>query len=182
MPSSMVVKILWVLTALVAACDGRVYVRDGVTDGDRFSLPTTLSENPDPITQAWAAYSLSRSVCQLEMGGENPARNSSLDCEVSARQALAQRWNELKADRALAGQEVPANGESMYLDTLAKIHAADVLEGYSWKYLRKRHWAEAAPEARSAFEEWREVHLKKRHKPQTRIVGSWGFASTTAER
>ncbi|MEO1580640.1 MAG: hypothetical protein AAFR91_02280 [Pseudomonadota bacterium] len=178
MPSSITIRMLLVLVTLVAACDGRVYVRDGVTDGNRFSLPTTLTENPDPVTQAWAAYSLARSVCQLEMGGENPARNSSLDCEVSARQALAERWNELRADRALAGMEILATRESMYLDTLAKMHAADVLEGYSWRYLRKRHWADASPEAQSAFEQWRELHLETRHKPRTRIVGSWGFAST----
>lgn len=163
------------ILAFMAGCDGRIYVRDGVTDGNRFSLPTTLAQETDPVVHAWAAYSLAKSICQLEMGGSNPARNSSLDCEVSAREALAERWRELIADRAISGTTVKADRETDYLEQNAEMHAAGVLDGYSWRFLRRRGWRQPSSEVLHKFDEWSEKYLEVQHKPYTRIIGSWGY-------
>ncbi len=65
----------------VAACSGEVYLRDGVTDGDTFYLAERALSDTDPVLQSWVGYSLARSACQLLIGGDNPARESSFDCE-----------------------------------------------------------------------------------------------------
>ncbi|MDH3835039.1 MAG: hypothetical protein OES34_12915, partial [Nitrosopumilus sp.] len=66
---------------LITGCNKEIYVRDGVTDGDTFYLAPVASVDTDPALQSWVAYSLAKSVCQLELGGDNPARQSSYDCE-----------------------------------------------------------------------------------------------------
>lgn len=155
----------------VAGCNGSIYVRDGVTDGDRFSLPPHAYMSEDPVLQSWVAYGLARSVCQLEMGGPNPARNHAFGCELDAREALVARWREL-------GERVADDAEAAgYLDTLAAAEAAGHLDEYVWHYLRRRGWQQPAELDTPAFERWRRVRLPRGHRPQTRIVGSWGYAS-----
>ena len=73
---------------LLAACNGDIYLHDGVTDGDTFFLSTQAMAVDDPVTQSWVSYSLTRSTCQLNNGGENPARDNSFDCELLAREHL----------------------------------------------------------------------------------------------
>ena len=72
----------------LAACSGSVYTSDGVNDGDTFYLAPRAWADDDPVLQSWVAYSLTRSACQLELGGENPARNNDYGCEYTARRHL----------------------------------------------------------------------------------------------
>ena len=68
-------RFLWLFSlSLLVACNGEIYTRDGVTDGVAFYLAPVAFASDDPATQAWVAYSLMKSVCQLEIGGDNPAR------------------------------------------------------------------------------------------------------------
>jgi hypothetical protein len=82
-----VTRLTWLplLCAVVHACSGQVYVKDSVTDGDTFFLAPVAMGNAAPVLQSWVRYSLMRSACQLEMGGPNPARATSFDCELKAR-------------------------------------------------------------------------------------------------
>ena len=161
-----------VACALVAGCNTSIYVRDGVTDGDRFSLPPHAYMSEEPVLQAWVAYGLARSVCQLEMGGPNPARNQSFDCEFGAREALVTRWREL-------GERIPEDPEqAAYLDALTAAESAGHLDEYVWHYLRRRGWQRPPGIDTDAFDRWRRSNLARGHRPQTRIVGSWGYAST----
>ncbi|TQV67750.1 hypothetical protein FKG94_24785 [Exilibacterium tricleocarpae] len=169
-----------ILTLLVA-CDGHIYVRGGLTDGDTFYLPSYVYGNQDPVLQSWVAYSLSRSVCQLEEGGENPARNHSFDCEFSARMTLIERWAELGSpatggDNLLSGEF----GDAAYLDTLSQIRRGGFLREYIWHYLHRRQWR-APPDLRAReFERWRLAELAADHRPQTRIIGFWGYGDAGA--
>ena len=89
-----------VLCVLLGACHSDIYVREGVTDGDTFYLSHEAMFDPDPALQSWVAYSLTKSTCQLELGGENPARASSYGCELTARSHLLDAWDEqLARDR-----------------------------------------------------------------------------------
>lgn len=163
---------LLLLGGFISACDRRIYVKDGVTDGDRFSLPPYVYASDDPVLQSWVAYGLARSVCQLEMGGPNPARNMSFDCELTAREALVTRWRQ----SVTVGEATPSE---TYLNALLDTADAGYLDEYVWHYLRRRDWT--APEALDleGFSEWRTEVLTRRHKPETRIVGSWGYALTS---
>ncbi|MEL7022577.1 MAG: hypothetical protein AAGL69_02455 [Pseudomonadota bacterium] len=161
----------------MTACDRRIYVKDGVTDGDRFSLPTILDDSGDPTVHAWAAYSLARSVCQLEIGGENPARNSSFQCELAAREALVERWNELEADRRITGEATREGPSVDYLNLMSAIYAMGVLDGYVWRYLAQPDWKAPESPAVARFDAWAKDHLPRNHRAETRIVGSWGFAA-----
>lgn len=166
------VALLGLVVALVASgCNSSIYVRDGVTDGDRFSLPPHAYVSEDPVLQAWVAYGLARSVCQLEMGGPNPARNHAFGCELGAREALVARWRELR------GRNAEDAASADYLDTLASAEAAGHLDEYVWHFLRRRGWRQPEQLDVPAFERWRRANLPRRHRPQTRIVGSWGYAS-----
>ncbi len=161
------------LVALLATgCNSGIYVRDGVTDGDRFSLPPHAYMSEDPVLQAWVAYGLARSVCQLEMGGPNPARNHAFGCELDARAALVTRWRELR-DRVT---EDPS--DAAYLDALSATEFAGHLDEYVWHYLRRRGWQRPDNIDTDGFDRWRRANLERGHRPQTRIVGSWGYAST----
>ena len=62
----------------VIASGGEIYTRDGVTDGDTFYLAPRAWADDDPVLQSWVAYSLMKSTCQLEIGGDNPARKALL--------------------------------------------------------------------------------------------------------
>lgn len=154
-----------------AGCNGSIYVRDGVTNGDRFSLPPHAYMSQDPVLQSWVAYGLARSVCQLELGGPNPARNHAFDCELGAREALVTRWREL-GDRAASE---PA--DAAYLEDLAAAESAGFLDEYVWRFLRRRGWQQPEDMDGPGFDQWRRANLPRDHRPQTRIVGSWGYAS-----
>lgn len=153
----------WILiVALVAGCNSAVYVRDGVTDGDTFHLAPRAYADPDPAARAWTSYSLARSICQLAVGGANPARVSTFDCELKGREALLTAWQ---------GQDGAADA---YLDTLAAIRAAGFLEEYVAAYLGRKEWQLPADLDVDAFEAWRRANLR-RHRPETRLMGSWGY-------
>ena len=171
--------LLLALTLAMAACDTRVYVRDGVTDGDRFSLPGFVYVDDDPVLQSWVAYSLTRSVCQLEIGGENPARNSSFDCERIAREALVERWDALGGEPVVAAEPVLQSPGAQYLDELRLVSEAGYLGEYVWLYFGERAWRKPDELALAAFRRWRKKELPRDHEAQTRIIGSWGYANAT---
>ncbi|HEU4617337.1 MAG TPA: hypothetical protein VFV10_04815 [Gammaproteobacteria bacterium] len=146
----------------IAGCSSSVYLRDGVTDGDTFFLaPRALADN-DPVLQSWVTYSLIRSTCQLEVGGENPARVSTYDCELRARRNLLDAWQENR------------KGPDPYLDTLLAVSRAGFLEEYVAYYFGKDGWQVPSDVDMDSFQEWRRTTLK-RHKPETHLVGSWGY-------
>jgi hypothetical protein len=157
----------WILLMLfggLAGCDGGIYVRDGVTDGDSFYVPPAALTSPSSSTQSWIAYSLALSTCQLQRGGENPARNSSFQCELRARKLLAERWSELAT----------VNDHDRYLDDLAKVHAAGFLAEYTHHYLMRNGWKAPAGLHTQAFAAWRKRNLRQ-HRARTRLVGSWNY-------
>ena len=67
-------NVIFTLLLVLAACNSSIYTKDGVTDGDTFYLAPRAWADDDPVLQSWVAYSLARSACQLEVGGDNPAR------------------------------------------------------------------------------------------------------------
>jgi len=158
--------LLLISLLLLHGCNNEIYVRDGVTDGDTFYLAPVASVDTNPVLQSWVAYSLTKSVCQLELGGDNPARQSSYDCELRARTVLADTWAEYRADD-------PALAD-VYLDTLVAVRDAGFLGGYTARFFGRRDWQIPDDADVNAFDEWRRQHLR-RHRPQTRIVGYWGY-------
>lgn len=157
---------LGILSAfMLAGCDGSIYVRDGVTDGDTFYLADYAITDDSADTQSWVAYSLDRSTCQLGLGGDNPAHNSSFDCELGAREALVDTWLEQRRRK---------QAEDTYLNVLAEVSSAGYLEEYVWHYHRRPGWDRPAGLELDAFEEWRRGVLH-RHEPQTRLIGSWNY-------
>ena len=165
-------RTLPLLLLVIASCNNDIYLRDGVTDGDTFYLGLNAHTDDDPVLQSWVAYSLTRSACQLEIGGENPARESSYHCESTARRHLLETWD---------SQRAAAPGiEDEYLDTLLTVRGAGYLEEYTATFLRYRHWQIPAELDLVAFDRWRRVHLR-RHAPETRIIGWWGYADDTLD-
>ena len=158
---------LLAVAALLAACNGQIYVRDGVTDGDTFYLAERALTDDDPVLQSWVSYSLTRSTCQLRIGGENPARASSFDCELAARQHLLESWAEKK--RRHGGTSDP------YLDQLAAIGEAGFLREYVAAYFGRPNWQLPSDLDMTGFDAWRRGALP-RHEPETRITGSWNYA------
>ena len=152
----------------LAACSSEIYVRDGVTDGDTFYLAPVAWADTDPVLQSWVAYSLAKSVCQLELGGQNPARQSSFDCELRARSVLVDDWDE----RRTANPTI----SDAYLDDLLSVRDAGYLGEYTAHYFGRDTWQLPATIDPSSFTEWRRTHLR-RHRPQTRIIGSWGYGA-----
>ena len=159
--------------ALLCACNGDIYVRDGVTDGDTFYLAPAAHTDSDPVLQSWVAYSLARSVCQLEMGGDNPARQSSFACELKAREVLVDAWGE---HRALN----PGLGDA-YLDALLDVNSAGYLGEYTAEYLYREGWQVPAQPGARSFRDWRRQNLRG-HRPQTRLIGFWGWQAKSASR
>jgi len=155
------------LLALVA-CDGTVYTREGVTDGDTFYLAPRAWADDDPVLQSWVAYSLMKSACQLEVGGENPARVSDYGCEFTARRHLVEAW---EAQRAAKGSA------DAYLDTLLRVRDAGFLDEYTVHYFGRSDWSVPAEVRLGDFRRWRQAHLAG-HRPETRLVGSWNYRAT----
>jgi hypothetical protein len=158
---------------LIAACNGQVYLRDGVTDGDTFYLAEYAWTQSDPVLQSWVSYSLARSTCQLQIGGDNPARASSFECELTARRLLLQTWSEQQA-------KAPESKDA-YLDDLTAVEAAGYLDEYVARFLDKSHWHKPDDLEARAFRKWQRKNLRS-HVPQTRITGSWNYARNVSGR
>ena len=157
---------LLLLIALLAACRNDVYVRDGVTSGNRYHISPQRLLDDDPVLQSWVSYSLTKSVCQLEIGGNNPARANSYGCELSSRTSLLDEW-------ALRLAENPRLYDN-YLNTLLKVWEAAYLDEYVVHYFGKKDWSVPAEVDEESFNRWRRENLRG-HKPYTRIIGSWSY-------
>lgn len=156
------------LALLLVACNGEIYVRDGVTDGDTFYLAERALHDPDPVLQSWVRYSLAKSVCQLAIGGDNPARATSFECELTAREHLLESW-------AGARAEAPATVDDRYLEELRAVAQSGLLPEYVWHYFEKAAWEPPDGLDLARFDAWRRSHLAG-HAPETRLIGSWGYA------
>ena len=150
----------------LAACSGSVYTSDGVTDGDTFYLAPRAWADDDPVLQSWVSYSLTRSACQLELGGDNPARNNDYGCEYTARRHLVGTWEEQRLEHPDASDP--------YLDALLGVRDAGFLDEYTVHYFGRRHWLVPAEVRVDDFRRWQRKHLP-RHRPRTRIIGSWNY-------
>jgi len=164
-----------VLTAILlfAGCNGEIYVRDGVTDGDTFYLSPQAFVDTDPAAQAWVSYSLTRSACQLEIGAGNPARASSYGCEMTARKHLLETWEELRT------ADEPDSRDD-YLETLLAVRDAGHLDEYVVYYFGTADWRVPAEVDMPGFHHWQGRHLKS-HKASTRIIGSWNYRDRVTE-
>lgn len=149
---------------LLAACSSEIYLRDGVTDGDTFYLSQRALVDDDPSLMSWVSYSLTLSACQLSLGGDNPARDSSFDCELMARRHLLETW-----------EEQGAAGSDDYLDTLLAVRDAGWLPEYVARHLGREHWTLPANLDPAGYSAYRRAHHPS-HRPQTRLVGSWNYA------
>ena len=158
------------LLALVSGCNSEIYLRDGVTDGDTFYLAERALTDDDPALQSWVSYSLTLSACKLAIGGDNPARASSFECELSARDHLLDTW-----------QEQGARGSDAYLDTLTAVRKDGWLAEYIASFLIRKSWQLPADLNLDGFEQYRRATLSH-HKPTTRIVGSWNYARNVRQR
>lgn len=153
----------------LTGCHGDIYLRDGVTDGNLFVVAPQAAANPDPVVQSWIRYSLSRSVCQLETGTDNPARANSFDCELGARRQLAEAWDEHTFfEPALRNR---------YLDELSTIRGAGYLDEYVADEFGRRDWSIPDDLEMDGYRRWRRSELR-RHRAETRIIGSWTYRST----
>ena len=150
-----------------SACSGEIYLRDGVTDGDTFYLAERALSDDDPVLQSWVSYSLTRSACQLQVDGDNPARASSFGCELTARRLMLDTWLEKQAFN-------PGNEDS-YLDDLAVIKHAGYLREHVARHFSKRHWDMPHDLDLAAYEGWARENIPG-HKPETRIIGSWNYS------
>lgn len=160
------VPVLW-----IAACQSGIYVRDGVTDGDAFYLAPQAMADDDPVVGSWVRYSLIRSTCQLEVGGENPARVSTYDCELTARRHLVEAWRERSG--------YDEHGGDAYLDALTAVDEMGFLPEYTVHYFGKDEWQVPDDLDTDAFDRWRRKHLRG-HRPRTRLVGYWGYRKADA--
>jgi len=149
-----------------SACNGEIYLRDGVTDGDTFYLAERALTDDDPSLQSWVSYSLTISACQLQISGDNPARASSFDCELTARRLMLETWLEKQALR-------PDN-QDQYLDDLVRIQDAGYLPEHVARHFAKRHWDMPKNLEVPAYKHWAREHIPG-HKAETRIVGSWNY-------
>jgi len=162
-----IMRILVLLALLPPlALGSEIFTRDGVTDGDTFYLAPRAHTDDDPVLQSWVTYSLMKSACQLEIGGENPARNSDYGCEFTARRYLVEAWEAQRAEHAGAADD--------YLNDLLRVRDAGFLDEYTVHYFGKKHWQVPAEVEDEKFRAWRRQNLRK-HKPQTRIIGSWNY-------
>lgn len=152
--------------AALAGCSGDIYVRDGVTDGDTFYVSQQALVDDDPALQSWVRYSLARSTCKLEMGGPNPARNSSFGCELRAREHLVEAWKEKDCDARPCGDP--------YLDALVLVEARGYLPHYVARHFRRRGWDIPDGLDLSSYRRWERRALPG-HEPETRLAGAWNY-------
>lgn len=156
-----------ILLLLMSGCDGTIYGRDGVTDGDTFYLAPIAMASQDPVLQSWVRYSLAKSVCQLEIEAEIPSRAGSFECELTARRLLLQAWDE----KTLSNQDL----EDSYLDELRCVNDAGFLAEYIAHHFGKPEWVLPDGLRPDEFRDWQKTNLP-RHKPLTRLIGYWGYA------
>lgn len=157
------------LGTAVAGCNGEIYVRDGVTDGDTFYLAPRALDDADPALQSWVRYSLMKTTCQLTLGAEIPSRANSYDCELSARRALVEAWEE----------QTPPVQANAYLDVLTTVHDAGYLGEYTAYYFGQPQWLLPPDLDTRGFEAWRNRHLRA-HQPETLLIGSWNYSRRQA--
>ena len=155
------------LILVLCACSGEIYVRDGVTDGDTFYLAERAISDDDPVLQSWVGYSLTKSTCQLQIGGSNPARESSFACELTARKLALDTWAEKRRLNPDLTDE--------YLDELLTINRAGFLDEYVAHHFRKAHWTLPDNIDVRAYRRWQRRNIPF-HEPETRIIGSWNYA------
>jgi len=158
---------LFLPAILLAACNGEVYLRDGVTDGDTFYLAPQALVDDDPVLQSWTSYSLTLGACKLALGGDNPARASSFDCERLGRRHLVETWQEQRMQHGGVA--------NAYLDTLATLHDAGWLDEYVAHYHGEPRWELPESIDTGAFHTWRRQHHPS-FRPETRLIGSWNYA------
>lgn len=151
---------------MLVACNGEVYVRNGVTDGDTFFLSPEGMTSSDPAVQSWVSYSLGLSACQLQYETDNPARASSYECELRARRLLVDSWQEKKIDAA--------GMKDQYLDALETVNRAGYLREYVAYYLSRKQWKVPVGLRLDEFADWNARNLP-RHKAQTKLTGSWVY-------
>jgi hypothetical protein len=151
----------------LAACSGEIYLRDGVTDGDTFYLPPRALSDADPARQAWVRYNLVRSTCQLQIGGANPARANSYECELTARRHLLESWHD-------SSMQEPTRIDT-YLDELATVQSAGYLDEYVVANFGNRSWRLPDDLDMKAFHNWSGAAIPD-HVPETRVIGSWSYA------
>jgi hypothetical protein len=156
------------VVVLLAACSGEIYTRDGVTDGDSFYLAPRAYQDDDPALQSWVAYSLMKSTCQLGVGGSIPSRASNYGCEFTARRHLVETWEEQRLEDSSIRDE--------YLDDLVVVRDAGFLDEYTVRYFGRPDWQVPVEVRVDDFRRWQHQHLRA-HKPETRIIGSWGYRS-----
>jgi hypothetical protein len=154
------------LIVLLAGCNPTIYVRDGVTDGDTFYLARQAFTSGDPAVASWVRFSLMRSACKLEVGGEIPSRVSTFDCEVTARSHLVDAWQEER----IRNDSV----EDVYLDALLEVRHAGFLNEYVVYYFGKPTWEVPEMFDETGFRDYRRMHLRG-HRAETRLIGSWGY-------
>ncbi len=161
---------IWIVILLfpLIASAGEIYTRDGVTDGDTFYLAPGALTNNDPVFQSWVAYSLMKSTCQLKIGGDNPARANSFECEFTARRHLVIHWEEQEG--------VHRNITNGYLVDLSAVYQAGFLAEYTSHYFGQKDWELPDGLRVDEFRVWRRQNLRG-HKPMTRITGSWNYKS-----
>ena len=162
----LMVRLVILSSLLLAACNSEIYTRDGVTDGDAFYLAPHALHDDDPVLQSWVSYSLMKSTCQLDVGGEVPARVSDYGCELTARQHLLDTWESQRPQHDDAADA--------YLDALLDVRDAGFIREYTVYYFGRNSWHVPAELRLDDFQRWRGKHLR-RHKPETRIIGSWGY-------
>jgi hypothetical protein len=143
-----------------------VYVRDGVTDGDTFYLAPQAFTSGDPAVASWVRFSLMRSACKLDVGGEIPSRVSTFDCEVKARSHLVDAWQEQRIR--------DEHAEDVYLDALLAVRHAGFLDEYVVHYFGKPYWDVLVMLDEAGFSDYRRLQLRG-HRPETRLIGSWGY-------
>lgn len=157
----------------ITACSGEIYLRDGVTDGDTFYLAERALTDDDPALQSWVGYSLARSTCQLRIGGDNPARESSFDCEFSSRRLLLEKWG----DKQLLDPTLSND----YLDELTLIRDAGFLDEYVARHFRRKHWQLPKESNVREYRRWQRNNVPE-HRPETQIIGSWNYASNVGPK
>lgn len=185
----------WISLFLSLGCGVQVYDFGGGGRGTQFHVPAKAAMNPDPVVQSWIAYSLAKSTCQLQIGGELPSENSSFKCELRPREVLVKRWatrNQVDgpattpspiASPTITPRPSPtptstlsgptaADEQDEYLDLLVRVQEANFLEEYVWFYFRERDWPQPDWLELGEFESWRTQNLGW-HRPETRFIGYW---------
>jgi hypothetical protein len=155
-----------VLLLAAAACSGDIYLRDGVTDGDTFYLAQQALTDEDPALQSWVSYSLGKSACQLQKDTGNPARASSFECELTARQLLLQSWQENRLQHP--------DSSDPYLNDLLLVDQAGFLREYVARYFRQPGWSLPRDIRKQEFQAWQRKNLPG-HRPRTVLTGSWNY-------